>query len=136
MFKSIEMPTEGYWEKSIENFAVFEWACNENHWNAAASRYYYAFLLAAKEYLLVAGIKTPENLHNILHFNLHEDVGSSLDNGGLDVEKFFYEAFELRCVGDYEDTPVEKHQLDIIQNDGKRVIEMLRKKIEVKKHHE
>ena len=107
---------EAYWEKSKENLAVYGFARSRGHWNAAASRYYYALLLAALA--LLEKHKEDYSTRGNRHF-LHLAIEKCLRTSGhvLDnVTRFLKESLDLRAKADYEDLPVEEHELKRVRN--------------------
>ena len=103
-----------YWKKSQENFTVSQNARDSGHLNAAASRYYYALVLAGLA--LFAWKKIPIIWER--HPLFIEELSDLLDSEGCASCDVVYDAlwgaFDTRARADYEPYPVKPRHLDAV----------------------
>jgi uncharacterized protein (UPF0332 family) len=106
----METKAQAYWDKSKENLRVWRWACRAGHFNAAASRYYYALRLAAQAFFETRGIDQPY-AHAEFNAKLEEELAAR-GYGLYKIGPFLKDAMDLRHTADYNDVPVEDWELD------------------------
>ena len=121
----MDAPVLPYWEKSKENLLVAEEAKRTGSYNAAASRYYYA--------LVLAGLALLERENIFYEWTNHETFIN--DTGYLLASKHFGEradivdalekALKFRIRADYEPFPVIRRHLDIAITACSPVLEAL-----------
>ena len=134
-----EEKVEVYWKKSCENHEAAETSYAKKHFNAAASRYYYALYQGFFALFEKRGVSPPT------HIRIGTDIVPNRDKGTWPKEELKVRAsFELsdfkpkvrdilrkaltfRTKGDYKDTPVEERQLSSIHSDINRLFEVLDK---------
>jgi uncharacterized protein (UPF0332 family) len=109
----MDQKAQGYWEKSKENLLVWQRACRDGHFNAAASRYYYALRLAAQAFFETRKIDSP---YIKAEFNaLLEEELAALGYEDCDTCRFMTLADKLRNRGDYEHLPVGEPRLQMVK---------------------
>jgi len=132
---------KNFWEKSLENQRVFEYARGKGEFNASASRYYYALWLAFSAYFLKNGILAPEyvtrrrNGANVQEENknypgwprleLHDAAGRELSAFPKNVTELMKAAYILRRRADYKEIDVEPWEFDHIIDEATGLFEMI-----------
>jgi len=124
-----------YWNKSVENRKVADWANSERHYNAAASRYYYALRLAAQaafELRDLSPLKSsdPDYWDHDELLDRIARVYNPADYPDLDTERWFKKAREFRVKGDYKQLPVESENMQLLLGGGKKIFTTIRAEIE------
>jgi len=135
-----ESKASGFWKKSIENRIVSQQASQKQHYNAAASRYYYALYQAAFAFLEVKKIPVPDkilrqkrwvknkNPDTWPHRELSENIDGLFIGSGF--QRIMKNAWDLRIKGDYKDTPVEPDEYALITGKADRLFEVIRNEID------
>lgn len=105
-----------YWEKSKENLAVSENARNTGSLNAAASRYYYAFVLAGYAVLELENIRGQWESHS----HLISQIAGILEEKDYGEASEIYDALDEACTArtraDYDPFPVfERHLTRVLE---------------------
>jgi uncharacterized protein (UPF0332 family) len=98
-----------YWQKSRENLDVSDHAQSNGKFNAAASRYYYALIFAARA-LIVKRNKYDKK--RIIHTEFIEYISGEFGKDYPEMKEIFSEARELRVKGDYSDLPVREPEIE------------------------
>jgi uncharacterized protein (UPF0332 family) len=103
-----------FWKKSQENLTVSQNARDSGHLNAAASRYYYALVLAGLA--LFARKKIPVIWER--HLDFIDKLSDLLDSEGCascdDAYDALSDALAKRTRADYEPYPVKPRHLDAV----------------------
>jgi len=107
------------WKKSGENFDVSRRACKDGKFNAAASRFYYGMVFAARALLLERkGIDIGDDILWPGHDRFIRMASERLSNFDEDLRDLLYEAFELRIRGDYEYDSVIREDIDMLEKES------------------
>jgi uncharacterized protein (UPF0332 family) len=105
------------WLKSGENFDVSRRASKDGKFNAAASRFYYGMVFAARALLLERDVDTSGRIEE-WHKKLIDKVGIYLADVDEDIGESLRELLEqargLRVKGDYDYLPVKPRELAIL----------------------
>ncbi len=102
-------PMMAYWLKSCENLYVSNIAKSNGKFNAAASRYYYALIFAARA-LCVKRKKYDKK--RIIHQEFIDYISGEFSKDYPGMKKIFSDARELRVKGDYSDLPVREPEIE------------------------
>ncbi|MCD6217242.1 hypothetical protein J7L05_05210 [bacterium] len=133
-----------YWKKSAENLAVSRVSFQNNHYNAAASRYYYALYQAFfalfefrgisvnKERQTREGMKPNPNPNVWTKNELHNQAKIEIKDYKFNVHRILKKAAEKRVKGDYKDMDVEFRELEDIQRRADGVFLIIDKEINKK----
>ncbi len=114
--------SKNLWRKSIENRRVCRLAISNGHYNAAASRYYYALRLAVhalfkqkqihgQRAMDRSGQMVEKWRHNALIAKVDQLFGSKISG----IKEILDMALELREKGDYEPFPVAQPRLEVLK---------------------
>lgn len=98
-----------YWLKSRENLDVSVLARSNRQFNAAASRYYYALIFAARALIVK---RNKHDIKRIYHSEFIEYISGEFSKDYPEMKKIFSDARELRVKGDYSDLPVREPEIE------------------------
>jgi uncharacterized protein (UPF0332 family) len=104
-----------YWQKSKENLAVSEDARTRGYYNAAASRYYYALVLAGLAIFARAGTEYEWTNHPAFVFDISSIFFQRRYGAVEDIMDALEEAMSARVTADYEPYHVKPGHLERIQ---------------------
>jgi len=105
---------QGYWVKSKENLAVADDARNAGSYNAAASRYYYALVLAGlalleRERMAYEWVDHPIFIEDVIDLFDKKRYGDRSE-----MMDALEEARQVRIRADYEPFPVKPNHLTCV----------------------
>ena len=130
-----------FWSKCLENRAVSEYAYNNGHLNAAASRYYYALFLGFCSLFEKKGIPVPEYIYRDGKSRknpylgtwpkreLHKQAKSMIQGYKYNIEYLLQDAFILRVRADYESMPVKDKEIESIREKTEEIFKMIEDEI-------
>jgi len=124
----MEPSVRNLWNKSLENLEVCRLARGEGHFNAAASRYYYAMRMAVHALFKKKGIegewKTASGGYRVeewKHRRMIDVAGERFSQVLPGIARFLGTTRELRERADYEPLPIGEHQLQPFIRMSKRI---------------
>jgi len=127
---------QNYLNKFYENLNVCQYSYLGGHYNASASRYYYALRLMVNAYFKKKGIegeRVPDSSgimrEKWRHGDLIDKVHEYLRDEIPDIADLLLDAKEIREKGDYDGVPVRKNQLNSVRKRCKKVIKVMFREI-------